>query len=242
MSGVFRILIIDTETNGLPTNRWASPSNYRVFPAILQISWRIYNVVQANEMICLTNRTYNVHLPDDIPWNKQSSEIHGISEVDARRGRSAQIVLLELAQHLRTVDVIIAHNLSFDDPIIRAAGYRVAAQIASSGATTRNRARIIKQLTHQWPNCNTLCTMNNMRDIMKLPASAKQLQYKSLGPYKSPSLGEMYEWLFGHPYRGIRHSASADVDCLSECISKIISRNLFQMYQPCKTGPYHTFT
>jgi DNA polymerase-3 subunit epsilon len=205
---VLTILLLDTETNGLPKNRFAPPSDYDAYPAILQLSWAIYTI-EGSRLTSVKSRDIGVRLESGIPWDAGAAKIHGLTELEARQGTSANDALTELAAALRAVDVVVAHNMAFDKPVIRAAGYRTG----------------LRQL---WPtNIKELCTMKATKDLVQIPATAAQAKYADLGPYKSPKLNELYAWLYGHVYDisgATLHNAKSDTHCLAQCIAGLLRK------------------
>jgi len=205
------ILLLDTETNGLPKNRFAPPSEFNAYPAILQLSWAIYRV-DGLRLTSVQSRDIGIALDPTIPWDTGAAKIHGLSEAEARHGTSAYDALTELATALRAVDVVVAHNLAFDKPVIRAAGYRTG----------------VAELRQLWPvNIKELCTMKATKDLVQLPATAAQAKYADLGPYKAPKLNELYAWLYGHVYDisgATLHSAKSDTHCLAQCITGLLRK------------------
>ena len=208
------ILFLDTETNGLPKNRFAPPSEFDAYPAILQLSWAIYTV-SGKTMTLVSSRDIGVSLDPSIAWDTGAAAIHGLSEIEARHGSSTKEALLELGRILRTVDKVAAHNLAFDKPVIRAAGYAEASRTPDS-----SEAAALRNL---WPTpLKEICTMRLTRDIMRLPSPNDPL-----GRFKPPRLNELYTWLHGHAYSGAAlHSAKADVICLADCFTQLLVRDL----------------
>jgi DNA polymerase-3 subunit epsilon len=208
---VLTILLLDTETNGLPKNRFAPPSDYDAYPAILQLSWAIYTV-DGSKLTSVKSRDIGVRLDSGIPWDAGAAKIHGLTELEARQGTSATDALTELAAALRAVDVVVAHNMAFDKPVIRAAGYRTG----------------VAELRQLWPtNIKELCTMKATKDLVQIPATAAQAKYADLGPYKSPKLNELYAWLYGHVYDisgATLHNAKSDTHCLAQCIAGLLRK------------------
>jgi len=202
------LLLLDTETNGLPKNRFAPPSEFDAYPAILQLSWAIYTV-DGSRLKLEESRDIGVALAPSIPWDTGAAKIHGLTEMEARHGTPASDALLELRTALRTVNVVVAHNLAFDKPVIRAAGYSVS-------------------LRDIWPaSVKELCTMKATKDLVQIPATAAQAKYADLGPYKAPKLNELYAWLYGHAYDisgATLHSARSDVHCLAQCIAGLLRK------------------
>lgn len=201
------ILLLDTETNGLPTNRYAPISEPGVWPAILQLSWAVYTV-DAGKMTLASSRDIGVALDPTVKWNTGAAAVHGLSEIECRHGTSAQEALTELAAALRSVDVVFAHNLEFDKPVIRAAGYAVG-------------------LRDLWPpRVKEICTMRATTDLVCLPPTERQKAY-NISKYKSPKLNELFQWLFGHPYDvsgAVLHTAKSDVLCLAQCVRELLER------------------
>ena len=248
-----RILLFDTETNGLPSNRSAPPSEFRSYPAILQLSWTIIEWDSiAKRVTTVEHRDFAPPLAPEIVWDVGAERIHKIRESDARSGDGTTVssMLIALTQALQSVDCIVAHNLPFDKIVVQAAGFREKLpQVWPTNGTglhptngiglhptngtgfdpTNGTGLHPTEGTGFDPTEGTkieLCTMSHMRDIMKLPASAKQLQYNHLSQYKYPRLGELYNWLFNSEFIGGEHSSRADVTCLEECLTEMLFRGL----------------
>lgn len=213
MTAPIRILLLDTETNGLPKNRYAPAAQWDMWPAILQLSWAVYRV-DGRTMMPESKRDIGVALHPSIAWDAGAAAVHEISEAEARRGTSAAVALGELAAALRSVDVVVAHNLSFDKPVIRAAAYAEADRGGSA------------ELRAIWPaGIGEFCTMQSSRDLVRIPSPSPEAR----NPYKVPRLGELYEWLYGHVYDisgGTMHTARSDTHCLAHCLMMLLRRGL----------------
>ena len=232
-----RILLFDTETNGLPSNRSAPPSEFRSYPAILQLSWTIIEWDSiAKRVTTVEHRDFAPPLAPEIVWDVGAERIHKIRESDARSGDGTTVssMLIALTKALQSVNCIVAHNLPFDKTVVQAAGFReklpqVWPTVGTGFDPTNGTGLHPTEGTGFDPTEGTkieLCTMSHMRDIMKLPASAKQLQYNHLSQYKYPRLGELYNWLFNSEFIGGEHSSRADVTCLEECLTEMLFREL----------------
>lgn len=206
-----RILLLDTETNGLPRNRYAPPSTPNNWPAILQLSWATYILGADGRTLTQESvRDLGLALPADEAWNPDAAAVHGISEVEARSGTPALEGLQKLQAALRTANVVVAHNLAFDKPILRAAAHRVG-------------------LRDFWPPAGSgrlqeLCTMEGTRDMLRLPPG-----HEKATRWKAPRLNELHTWLFGHPYDisgATLHSSASDVQCLAACLTALLARGL----------------
>jgi DNA polymerase III epsilon subunit-like protein len=215
------ILLLDTETNGLPKNRYAPVSDFSAFPAILQLSWGVYTV-DGTTMSLVESRDIGLRLDPSIPWDTGAAKVHGLAEAEARTGTPARDALLDFAASLYTADVVVAHNLAFDKSVIRAAGYAEASRSSDPGEAAQLRA--------VWPpGIKEFCTLKGTTELVKLPATPAQAKYKDLGPYKSPKLNELYAWLYGHAYDvsgSVLHTAKSDTHCLAQCVTELIRRGL----------------
>jgi len=211
-SGPIRLLLLDTETNGLPKNRYAPPSTPGNWPAILQLSWTIAEV-QESTLRVVTRRDIGLALDPAIPWDTGAAAIHGLSEAEARRGTAPAVAFRELREALTGVDIVVAHNLAFDRPVIRAAAWAVG----------------IKDI---WPGggggIQELCTMELTRPLLRLPLPSDPTS----GRWKAPRLNELYTWLYGHVYDmsgAVLHTAQSDTHCLERCVDGLMSRGLLRL-------------
>lgn len=220
-----RILLLDTETNGLPMSTYAPPSEWRTYPAILQLSWVIYSLDAAGRQLGQpeAKRDIGLALHPSIPWNVEAAAIHGLTEFEGRRGTPAAEALGELAAALAGVDVIIAHNLAFDKSVIRAAGYAEADR--GEPATSALGKQGPASLRSIWPRgVGELCTMRATRDLIQIPSP---YYGPESGKWKAPKLNELYGWLYGHPYDvsgAVMHSSRADTHCLAQCVAGLLRR------------------
>ena len=206
MTSAMTLLLLDTETNGLPKNRYAPPSCTEAFPAVLQLSWSLFTINKDGKGLRLEDsQDRSIALPPGVPYDAGAGAIHGITEEKARQGSSALEVFTELAAVLKGVDCIVAHNLSFDRPVIRAAAYAVG----------------IRDI---WPlKVQEFCTMRETRDLCCLGGGSVE------GVYKLPSLNELYNFLYGHVYdisgSGVKmHSSRADTHCLGRCVEGLLRK------------------
>jgi len=210
-----KLLLLDTETNGLPTNRYAPPSCTEAFPAVLQLSWSLFTVV-GRGLRLEESKDRSIALPPGVPYDAGAGAIHGITEETARKGSSALEAFTELAAVLKRVDCIVAHNLSFDRPVIRAAAWAVGLKdiwpLQPQGQGGRPQGQV-----------QEFCTMRSTRDICCLGGGSVE------GVYKLPSLNELYNFLYGHVYdvsgSGFKlHSSRSDTHCLGRCVEGLLRR------------------
>lgn len=213
MTAPIRILFVDTETNGLPKNSYAPPSEHTAWPAILQISWIICTLSEDGEFTLVDNKHYHVALPPEISWDAGAAAVHRMVEADARHGAAAGDVLTRFAHALATCQAVVAHNLQFDKSVIRAAGHRVSERLGH-----------LAPLRFLWPtDIQEFCTMQQTRDVVRIPSRHPEARH----PFKVPRLSELFTFLYGKSYdvSGAEfHSAACDVDCLVQCFWGLVER------------------
>ena len=211
-----KVVIFDTETNGLPKNRYAPPSQTDAFPAVIQLSWAIYTIT-GTTMTAGPKQDVTLGLAPEVVWDEGAAAIHGIKEEVARRGVDPATALLAFREILHQVDGIICHNLAFDRPVVRAAAYAAS----KVGLNPQDAAA----LRNFWPSkVQEFCTMEQTRALVGVP-SAPEARH----PFKAPRLNELYTWLHGHVYDlsgsgNVLHTARSDTHCLSRCILALLRK------------------
>lgn len=194
-----KILIFDTETTGLPTERNASILATQKWPYIVQLSYLIYDT---KEHMVLDYVDRIIKLPTGIAIPKEAEAIHRISDVISKeKGVDIKQELIDFTRQTLNVDLIIAHNISFDKNIIMVEcvrhdiGYNF----------TKNGKRIPEY-----------CTMKNSINLCKIVKYYKNgSQY-----YKFPKLMELYQHIFNTVPNGL-HNSMVDVLACLRCYCKM---------------------
>lgn len=203
-----RILFFDTETNGLPKNRYASVTDLGNWPRIIQIAWQVWELVDET-FTRDTQVSYIVKPDESLVWNNDSAKIHGISLSTAmERGTPGQIVFSQFMETAKSVDLVVAHNISFDKPIVIAECFRN-----------------LKCLNSDWWPKNEYCSCINTKELCKLPSKFPKPGDK----YKQPRLSELHTFLFGIPGDYTMHSADGDVLCLVACFQELYRRRVLPL-------------
>lgn len=178
------MLVIDTETTGIGP-RWAPPHITEAWDGcrIVQIAWELHSDAGVSAEC-------HIVVPDGFEVPAAATAVHGISHQQALdEGRPMRDVLARLATVLESTDVIVAHNLRFDDAVIQAEMYRfVASGDLPQGALAA------------WQGAQRVCTM--------LTAAGRGGRWTKLAV--------LYEQYFGAPPGGTMHSADADVRACAE--------------------------
>jgi DNA polymerase III subunit epsilon len=187
-----KVLVFDTETTGLPTER--NPSIYEThkWPHIIQLSYIIYDITN-NSVVIIVNDYINID--DNIEISKESQKIHNISREMLNDGIQIREALYKLNNYVLNTDLIIGHNVSFDKRMVIVEGIR---------------NKIKMNIT------NTYCTMQNSTQICKI----EKKNSKGELYFKYPSLSELNYNLFRRVPTNT-HNALIDVLVCLRCYCKI---------------------
>lgn len=195
-----KVLVFDTETTGLPTERNPSIFDFEKWPYIVQLSYIVYDT---NKNIIIENFDNIIKLQDDIDIPEETSKIHGITkEISNTRGMPISIALIKFNKDLQSADVIVGHNLSFDKRLIM---------------VECMRNKIQQNFNFKRDKKPEYCTMKNSVDICKI----EKLTSDGEKYFKYPRLSELYNHLFGEVPKGIHNSIIDVIICL-RCYVKLV--------------------
>lgn len=181
-----RILVFDTETNGLPPSY---PKHISEQPFMVQMACILFEDERP------VGHFSSFCVPEDengkrhfIPKEDFFIE-HGLTdEVINSVGQSYKVVVPVVNNLIKRCDFMVAHNAPFDDQIVKAAYWRANFD------------------TKLWSSKPLICTCRMLENVLKLPPPS----WKKTG-YKFPNLDEAYRALV-HPEGFVgAHDAMNDV-------------------------------
>lgn len=226
-----RILFFDTETNGIPANRWIPPAQHKHWPHILQIAWEMWDI-QDTSAALVTKTSLLLHPPADMIWSAEAAKVHGLTLRLLRQlGVPAEQALTWFAEDAKGADQVVAHNLDFDKKVVWAAAARTGLPTLVNPNTW-------------WP-ATEICSMLVTKDICRIPAQPTDKCPVPKDPYKWPRLTEVWRWLWpARPLPANLHDAGADVRCLATCWSELGLRGHIHVginHQPLTRDRIHVF-
>ena len=169
-----RILVFDTETTGL-IKKDASLYD-KQNPHIMQLSWLLYDT--DTKFIIESSNDY-ISLSEQTPISLDAMKITGITcDILKKHGVPILEALNNFDRASKLADVIIAHNLSFDQKMIYI-------------EYTRN-GLIPLTVTNPFKGKTTYCTMKNNVDLCSIKKLSKGGKYDN----KYPTLLELFKFLF----------------------------------------------
>lgn len=190
-----KIIFFDTETTGLPGNYKAAISQMDNWPRLVQLGYEVWEDEQKIKTFDKIVFPWGFGIPGG------AADIHGITTQIAKvKGSSLRDVLEEFVADIREADLLVAHNMQYDYPVITCELFRM-------------------QINSKIKHVDKMCTMLKTVEFLKLPN-----QYKA-GEYKWPKLEELYHHLFGEEIKNA-HDASADVAATSKCYFELKKRRI----------------
>jgi DNA polymerase III epsilon subunit-like protein len=187
-----KILFFDTETTGLPLS-WGKPVIPGVWPDIVSIAW-----ILADEKGSLLSSEYHIIRPGGWTIPEDSVAIHGITnEVALQEGRLLPHVIGSFREAASRADLIVAHNMSFDQSVVDNA---IRWRLSSSAVMQTWGKRLF-------------CTMKHGTPICKLQGTGRYP--------KRPKLTELYKHAFGIDPEFKMHNALNDTLVLKDGFYKI---------------------
>ena len=188
-------LFYDTETTGLPLSYTAPLSNGDNWPRLVQIAYILYD--QTGKQLTANSATIK---PEGFVIPKSASDLHGITTERAlAEGRALLPVLGSMHKRRLKADVIVGHNITFDENVLGAEFYRAALLIEHKPF---------------------ICTMKAGMDVCKLPGA--------YGQYKWPKLVQLHSKLFGCDFEGA-HGAAADVAATAKCFWEMVKMGVIKI-------------
>ncbi len=182
-------LVLDSETNGLPVNwklGWKFVDNW---PRVVQLAWVLYTA-DFKEL----DRKALIVRPDGFDIPEEASRIHGITTERAlAEGNEIADVLAEFEKAVRRADWLVAHNASYDGPVIAAEFWRRGENPPFDPAAM-------------------LCTKIDGTYVTRIPNDFNT-------GYKWPKLEELHRFLLGEDFEGA-HDAMVDVEACARCFFK----------------------
>ena len=188
-----RILVFDTEPTGLPDGKNPSIFDTDKWPHVIQLSWILYDT-DTKDYVALEDVLVNT----PVPPTPDSERIHGITHSMAKRkGVPIAVALNSFDIALRSCDVVVGHNVSFDKRMLMVEGIRIGKRLGFSTEKGKKQE---------------FCTMkNNVRFCAIEVIGEKGDKY-----LKYPRLAELYRKLFKSEAVNA-HNAMADVIMCLRC-------------------------
>lgn len=221
----FRVLIIDTETSGLPKDRRASPEDFEKWPRIVQVGAILYKCPYENKPGRILKRYSSLVSPNGWSIDPGASKVHGITEEMAKKnGISISEILDDLTELSTEANAICCHNVAFDVPIILAEYHR--------------NKKISRSIDCPIGSLPTICTMEIGKKLCRILTEGTRKNGNKYLYYKAPKLSEMYLHLTGTEFTGKLHDALEDCEA-TVVILDIIAKKHVPFLRTMVPGLFH---
>lgn len=206
-----KVLVFDTETTGLPTERNASIMDCHKWPHIVQLSYILFDT-DSREILSM--RDDLIKIPLDVEITPGSEAIHHISRVMCEaNGICIADALNYFNKKLGLADIIIGHNIAFDKQLLM---------------VECMRANIRQRFTIHGLRKEEYCTMKKGTDICQIvKTNANGTTY-----FKYPTLSELHLKLFAEEPQGV-HNAFIDVLICLRCYLQITLNYDYMVRDEC---------
>ena len=200
-----KILVFDTETTGLQ-EKGASIYDKSKWPYIIQLSYILYDLSNNSSLI----KNNYIKLDESVIISQESFNIHNISrEILNEQGINIVDALKEFNECLKTCDIVVGHNISFDKRMIFVECFRHA--VAQYFTRYEGNEKIPKP---------EFCTMKNTTHYCKLERLSKTNEVY----IKNPKLSELYLILFPNESLPANlHNSLVDVAMTLRCYLKYVN-------------------
>jgi DNA polymerase III epsilon subunit-like protein len=193
------VLIFDTETTGLPTERNASIMDVEKWPHIVQLSYILYNT-ETKELIEMKDNL--IKIPLDVEITPGSEAIHHISRVMCHaNGIDIKDAINCFNKALDKADMVVGHNISFDKRMMM---------------VECKRLNKYQRFTVNGIRKDEFCTMKKGSNLCKIEVTSSTGEKY----YKYPTLSELHFTLFDVQPKGT-HNALADILICLRCYIKM---------------------
>ena len=182
------ILFFDTETTGLPL--FKEPSGSEGQPHMVELAGLRYT-----QEGVLVGAVSQIIKPEGWVIPQETIDVHGITnEIAHEKGSSEVLSLAAFMALYEGCSLRVAHNLNFDNRIIRIALMRYAGE---------EEANAFKALPGE-------CTALLSKPVCKLPPTEAMKRSSFKNNYKTPTLAEAFKFLSGGKELGTQHRAFDD--------------------------------
>ena len=200
-----KVLVFDTETTGLQ-EKGASIYDKSKWPYIIQLSYILYDISNNTTLI----KNNYIKIDESVAISPESFAIHNISrEILDRQGINIVDALKDFNEYLKSCDIVVGHNISFDKRLIFVECFR------------HNVTQYFTEFKHyQMTHKPEFCTMKNTVEFCKLERLSKTNQVYN----KHPKLSELYSMLF--PNESLPkdlHNSFVDVAMTLRCYLKYVN-------------------
>lgn len=184
-----KIFVFDTETTGFISKK---ETDLNKQPKIVQFAWILWDL---NNGTFIEEKRVNILVNPGIPIPFWASQVHHIYDIDIKDAPSISQVMNEILEHINTPDVIIGHNIEYDEDMVKLELKRM-------------------QKEYAYKPKQSICTMKTTVDYCAIQWNWARFKY--------PKLWELHKKLFDQ-YFVWAHDAMVDVEATLRSFVKLVN-------------------
>lgn len=199
-----RIFVFDTETTGFPL--WNAPSEDPGQPHLTDICSMLYS--EEGELIDVFEQLIQ---PKGWVVGEEAAAITGLTtEFLTINGGDEKEAIAKFGQMHKKADIRVAHNIQFDDRILRIAIKRYFGDAPAD----------------RFKAAPTFCTANASKPIVKCPPTEKMLKSRFRNQFKTPNMQEALSFFFPGETIGQAHRARPDAEACAKVMFALKARGV----------------
>lgn len=197
-----RVFIFDTETTGFPL--WNEPSEHPGQPHLTDICCMLYSM--EGELIDVFEQLI---YPKGWVVGAEAAAVTGLTtEFLTINGGDEKEALSKFGQMHKKADLRVAHNISFDDRIIRIGIKRYFGDAPAD----------------RFKEAPGYCTANASKPIVQCPPTEKMLKSRFRNQFKTPNMQEALSHFYPGETIGQAHRARPDTEACAKVFFALMSR------------------
>jgi len=187
-----KIFVFDTETTGFINKKETDLDKQ---PKIVQFAWILWDL---HNWTFVEEKRVNILINPGIPIPFWASQVHHIYDIDVKDAPDITAVIDEILENINNPDVIIWHNIEYDENMVKLELKRM-------------------QKEYAYKPKQSICTMKTTVDYCALQWNWARFKY--------PKLGELHKKLFDQ-YFVWAHDAMVDVEATLRSFVKLVNEGV----------------
>jgi len=197
-----RVFVFDTETTGLP--KFNLPSSDPSQPHLTDVCGLLYSM--DGELIEMFEQLIQ---PKGWTVEEEAAAITGLTtDFLMINGGDEKEAVARFGQMHKKADVRVAHNIGFDDRILRIAIKRYFGDAPAE----------------RFKAAPGYCTANASKPIVKCPPTAKMLKSSFRNSFKTPNMAEALDFFYPGEKIGQAHRARPDAEACAKVFFALMAR------------------
>lgn len=190
-----KIFVFDTETTWFINKKETDLDKQ---PRIIQFAWILWEI---KDWVFTEEKKIDILINPKIPIPYNSSQVHHIYDIDIKNAPYIEDVIEEIVTYLNMPDIIIWHNIEYDEDMIKL-----------------ELKRLEKE--YKYKPKQTFCTMKTTVDFCAIQWNWARFKYAKLGELHKRLFNKYFIWA---------HDALTDVQATLRCFIELVNKNVIHI-------------